>query len=171
METERRGGEPKRARLGQPLGLRPAGLAPRMLGHVGEASRRGVRHPRRRHRPRLPAPRERSGAIDLRVRHQAHGQCLGAQRPSPGRGREDVEKPRQFRHHPRRDRGLARLCLAGRGGAVLHVAHAIPAAHGLDLRRPRRGAQDAVGVVRVFGGRAAGAAKFQRPCSRRLPTT
>ncbi len=38
-----------RAWLGKPLGLRPARLAPRMLGHVGEASGRGVRHPRRRH--------------------------------------------------------------------------------------------------------------------------
>ena len=31
-------------------------LAHRVLGHGGEASRPGVRHPRRRHRPRLSAP-------------------------------------------------------------------------------------------------------------------
>ena len=84
-----------------PWGFGQAGLAPRMLGHVGEAPRRGVRHPRRRHRPRLPAPRERGGAIDLRARHQAHGQHLDAQRASSGGGPEDVEEPRQFHYHPR----------------------------------------------------------------------
>jgi hypothetical protein len=47
-----------------PAGIaRPAGrLAYRVLGDVVEASRRGLRHPRRRHRPRLPPPRERGRA-------------------------------------------------------------------------------------------------------------
>ena len=40
----------------------PARLAHRVLGDGGEASGPGVRHPRRRHRPRLPAPRERDRA-------------------------------------------------------------------------------------------------------------
>ena len=33
-----------------------------------------LRHPCRRHRPRLPAPRERDRAVLLRLRHRAHGQ-------------------------------------------------------------------------------------------------
>ena len=45
----------------------PAGLAHRMLGDVVEASRRDLRHPRRRHRSGVPAPRERDRAIVLRV--------------------------------------------------------------------------------------------------------
>ena len=43
----------------------PAGLAHRVLGHVGCAARRDLRHPRRRHRPRLPAPRERDRPVAL----------------------------------------------------------------------------------------------------------
>lgn len=42
--------------LGQPLGARPAWLAPGMLGHVRDPSWRDHRHPWRRHRSRLPAP-------------------------------------------------------------------------------------------------------------------
>ena len=45
----------------------PAGLAHRMLGDVVEASRRDLRHPRRRHRSGVPASRERDRAIVLRV--------------------------------------------------------------------------------------------------------
>ena len=45
----------------------PAGLAHRMLGDVVEASRRDLRHSRRRHRPGVPAPRERDRAVVLRV--------------------------------------------------------------------------------------------------------
>src|ERR1700723_3769762 len=48
--------DPGPARLGQPLGSRPPGLAHRMLGDERSASRRAFRHPRRRYRPRLPAP-------------------------------------------------------------------------------------------------------------------
>ena len=39
-----------------PLGPRPSGLAPGMLGHDGTASGRDVRHSWRWHGPRLPAP-------------------------------------------------------------------------------------------------------------------
>jgi cysteinyl-tRNA synthetase len=42
------------------------GLAHRMLGDGVEASRRAVRHSRRRHRSRVPASRERDRAIALR---------------------------------------------------------------------------------------------------------
>ena len=48
-----------RAGLGQPLGHGPAGLAHRVLGHGPAVPGRRLRHPRRRPRPHLPAPRER----------------------------------------------------------------------------------------------------------------
>ena len=66
-----------------------------------DPSQQHVRHPRRRHRSRLSPPRERDRAVLLRLRLDAHGQCLDAQRLPAGRRREDVEEPRQFRHHPR----------------------------------------------------------------------
>ena len=76
------------------------------------AEARDLRHPRRRHRPRLPAPRERDRPDLLRLRHAAHGQCVDAQRLPAGRGREDVEVARQLHHHPRpaRRTGPARCC-------------------------------------------------------------
>ena len=45
--------------------LRPrsAGLAPRVLGDGPQVPRRHLRHPRWGHRPALPAPRERAGAV------------------------------------------------------------------------------------------------------------
>ena len=55
-----------RARLGNAVGPGSTGLAPRVLGDGDEVPRPGVRHPRRRPRPRLPAPRERAGAVALR---------------------------------------------------------------------------------------------------------
>ncbi len=58
----------ERARLGKPLGARAARLAYRMLGDELEISRRDLRHPRRRHRSRLPASRERNRADALRLR-------------------------------------------------------------------------------------------------------
>ena len=62
VEAERGGA----AGLGQPLGPRPAGLAYRMLGDDRGASGRDDRHSRRRHRPRIPAPRERDRPVALR---------------------------------------------------------------------------------------------------------
>ena len=49
----------------------PAGLAHRMLGDVVEASRRDLRHPRRRHRSGVSASRERDRAIALRLPYAA----------------------------------------------------------------------------------------------------
>ena len=51
----------KSAKPGEPQweskwGLRPSGLAHRVLGHERQDPRRHVRHPRRRSRPHLPAP-------------------------------------------------------------------------------------------------------------------
>ncbi len=54
-----------------PVGPRPPGLAHRVLGDGRGAARRGLRHPRRRHRPRLPPPRERGGADAGRARRAA----------------------------------------------------------------------------------------------------
>ena len=72
-------------------------LAYRVLGDVVEASRRDVRHPRRRHRSRVPAPRERDRPVALRLSHPGDGEFLDAQRLPSGRRREDVEVARQFR--------------------------------------------------------------------------
>ena len=48
------------------VGTRPARLAHRVLRDVAALPRTRVRHPRRRTRPALPAPRERAGAVDRR---------------------------------------------------------------------------------------------------------
>ena len=87
------------AGLGQPVGSRPARLAHRVQRDVVALSRRDVRHPWRRHRPDLPAPRERAGAERLRVSRQPLRALLGAQRHAAGERREDVEEPRQLLHH------------------------------------------------------------------------
>ncbi len=50
------------ARLGEPLGPWTPRLAHRVLGDGREAPRRQHRHPRRRQRPDVPAPRERNRA-------------------------------------------------------------------------------------------------------------
>ena len=81
--------------VGLALGPRPAGLAHRVLGDGRGASRAGLRDPRRRARPRLPAPRERGGAVALaRARVRA---ALDAQRDAAALRREDVEVARQHR--------------------------------------------------------------------------
>ena len=49
--------------MGLAVGRRPPGLAHRVLRDGGEGARPGVLDPRRRARPRLPAPRERAGAV------------------------------------------------------------------------------------------------------------
>ena len=48
-----------------------SGLAHRVLGDELEASRRDLRHPWRRHRPRVSASRERDRAVALRLPHAA----------------------------------------------------------------------------------------------------
>ena len=65
---------PTTCRLGLALGPRPPGLAHRMLGDGRSAPRRDHRHPCRRRRPPVSAPRERSRAE--RMRHggrRSHG--------------------------------------------------------------------------------------------------
>ena len=57
------GDQTRRADVGLRLRSRPAGLAHRVLGDgAAAAGRPADRHPRRRHRPHLPAPRERDRA-------------------------------------------------------------------------------------------------------------
>ena len=67
----------------------------------GEASGRDLRHPRRRPRPHLPAPRERDRAKPQRLRSRHHGDVLDAQRLPEHLGREDEQVARQFLHRAR----------------------------------------------------------------------
>ena len=89
-------GDPaRRADLGLRHRSRPPRLAHRVLGDGAAHPRRGAdRHPLRRHRPRLPAPRERDRAG--RGRHQAAVLALLVPRRTSADGRrEDVEVARQ----------------------------------------------------------------------------
>jgi cysteinyl-tRNA synthetase len=74
------GGQAGRAVVGEPVGTGPAGLAHRVLGHVASVSGRQVRHPRRRFRFDLPAPRERDcpveGAFGTFARYWMHSGML-----------------------------------------------------------------------------------------------
>ena len=96
--------------VGLAVGPRPAGLAHRVLGDGRGDLRPGVRDPRRRPRPRLPAPRERGRAVaGARASVRAD---LGAQRDAPVHRREDVEVGRQRRRRSARrsTSGAARRC-------------------------------------------------------------
>ena len=74
--------------VANPLGPRSTGLAPGVLGNGRQVPRRRVRHPRRRHRPALPAPRERAGPV--RSRREAVRSLLDAQRVGDrGRGEDE----------------------------------------------------------------------------------
>ena len=83
------GVEAGRALLGHAVGSGPPGLAPGVLRDGAPLSGHELRHPRRRRRPDLPAPRERAGAV-ARVRRQVH-QLLDAQRLGHPQEREDVQ--------------------------------------------------------------------------------
>ena len=64
--------------LGLALGPRPSGLAHRVLGDGGGGVRPGVRDPRRRPRPRLPAPREQLAKSNaLGTTSRASGRTTG----------------------------------------------------------------------------------------------
>ena len=108
------------------------GLAHRVLGDGREVPRRGVRHPRRRGRPPLPAPRERAGPVPrggapVRV-------VLDAQRLDHHRRREDEQVARQLPADPGRTRAGARD-----RAALLHGRRALPLARRVLLRGARRG--------------------------------
>ena len=94
--------EPETAAWPSPWGPRPSRLAHRVLGDGAEVPRRGLRHPRRRRRPALPAPRERAGPVPggrppVRV-------VLDAQRLDHHRRREDEQVARQRAVDPGRAR-------------------------------------------------------------------
>ena len=75
----------KPSKPGEPAWPSPAGITtPGRPGwHIEcsamslEASRRDLRHPRRRHRSRVPAPRERDRAVALRLPHRRDGELSG----------------------------------------------------------------------------------------------
>src|SRR5476649_2038139 len=71
------------------------------LVRAGPGSPASIRHPRRRHRSRLPAPRERNRAIALCLQHAANGEFLDAQRLFAGRRREDEQERREFPYNSR----------------------------------------------------------------------
>ena len=83
------GGQARRAVVGHAVGTRAAGLAPGVLGDGHHVPRRRVRRPRRRHRPHLPAPRERAGPVARGGRPVRP--LLAAQRVGHDGGREDVQ--------------------------------------------------------------------------------
>ena len=68
------------AGLGEPWGRGRPGWHIECSAMSAALSRRDVRHPCRRHRPDLPAPRERDRAEPLGVRPRHHGELLDAQR-------------------------------------------------------------------------------------------
>jgi hypothetical protein len=108
-----------------------------------------LRHPWRRHRPAVPAPRERDRAepgCRLRLR-----QVLAAQRLPERRRREDVQEPGQLLHHPRRAEEVRR-----RDAALLHAAHALPPAVQLQRRPPGRRAHRADAALHGAGRRSPG---------------
>src|SRR5690606_24155074 len=109
-------------------GARSSRLAHRMLGHELEASRRAVRHSRRRHRPRLPASRERARADALRLPFRPHGAGLDAQWLFTSRRREDEQEPWEFRY----DKTTKRKRLAGRGNSARDAFHSLYSATELD---------------------------------------
>ena len=122
------------ARLGQPLGARPAGLAHRMLGHGRGASRRHDRHSRRRARSQISAPRERDRPERLRARRRAARPLLAAQWFSRRRAREDVEVARQ------RGAGARSVARGARRGDPLRPARPrITASPSTGARRASRG--------------------------------
>ena len=73
-------------RVARALGPRPAGLAHRVLGDGRQVPRRRLRHPRRRRRPALPAPRERAGPVARgRARRSRRTGCTTPGSPPPAR--------------------------------------------------------------------------------------
>ena len=111
------------AGLGEPVGPRPAGLAHRVLGDERQASRRDLRHPCRRPRPHLPAPRERDRAEPQRLRPRHHGEVLDAQRLPEHLRREDEQVARQLLHRARAARPVP-----GRGDPPAAAVGALPPA-------------------------------------------
>ena len=105
-------------------------------------SRRDLRHPCRRSRPHLPAPRERDRAEPLRLRPRHHGQVLDAQRLPQHLGREDEQVARQLLHRARASRPASR-----RGDPAAAAVGALPPAARLHARGAGPGQGDARPLV------------------------
>ena len=84
-----KGAKPGEPSWPTPWGPRPSRLAPGVLGDGHRLPRRRVRHPRRRARPGLPAPRERARPVARRRRRVRP--VLAAQRLGHHGRREDVQ--------------------------------------------------------------------------------
>ncbi len=124
--------EPATAAWPAPWGPGPARLAHRVLGDGRQVPRAGLRHPRRRRRPALPAPRERAGPgtrgwAAVRV-------VLDAQRLDHHLRREDEQVARQLADHPQRAQRLPR-----HRAPLLPGGRALPLTRGVQLRGARRG--------------------------------
>ena len=147
------GGQARRAVVGHPVGPRAPGLAPGVLGDGHHVPRPRVRRPRRRHRPDLPAPRERAGPVARGGRRLRA--LLAAQRVGHDGGREDVQVAGQHALDRRaaapRARGRAALLP---GGAALPVVDRV-------LRRGAVGGRRGLPADRVV--RAPGARAGRRP--------
>ena len=101
----------RRADLGLRRRPRPPRLAHRVLGDGAAPARaRTDRHPLRRRRPDLPAPRERDRPGRRRDRPAVLAVLVPRRAPAHGRRREDVEVGGQRLHDPRhpRRRAIAR---------------------------------------------------------------
>ena len=103
-------GPAPRAEVAVPVGRGLPRLAHRVLGDVDEVPRRALRHPHRRQRQQVPAPRGRDRAV--RGRHRPPGRLdLGARRvpadgrPEDGQVRQERlpgDRPGRGRHRPSR---------------------------------------------------------------------
>ena len=100
----------KRSKPGEPSWPSPwgpgrPGLAYRMLGDEHEISGKPFRHPRRRPRPGLPAPRKRAGPVGV-LFGSAVCLVLDAQWPLDQAGQEDLQvRPGHDRAHERPAQG------------------------------------------------------------------
>ena len=129
--TSRSGRAPSRAsRAGRPpIGDGPARLAHRVLGDEHALPRAQLRHPHRRHRPRLPAPRGRDRAVGGGHRPAVRAD-LAALRPPPDGRPEDGQADRQHRasgRHLRRGHLAARAALRAAGRPLPGSAGVQPA--------------------------------------------
>ena len=78
--------EPETASWPSAVGPGPPGLAHRVLGDGRQVPRRRLRHPRRRRRPALPAPRERAGPVARgRATRSRRTGCTTPGSPRPAR--------------------------------------------------------------------------------------
>ena len=148
LEGLEEGDRARDRRVALAVGPGPARLAHRVLGDGAEVPRPRLRHPRRRRRPALPAPRERAGPVPrgrapVRV-------VLDAQRLDHHRRREDEQVARQLPADPGRARAGARD-----RAAVLHGGRPLPLARRVQLRGARRGGAAAFRRIETFLERVA----------------